>query len=252
MISVCVATYNGVKFIKKQISSILDQLGENDEIIISDDGSTDGTLSIINSFDDNRIVLLNHKKNEEGRKKKYPHYLISANFENALKEAKGDFIFLADQDDIWHKNKVEIMLSYLKYNMLVISDYEVIDENDMVTDKPFFNRSHSSDSFIKNIITPSYHGCLIAFRKEVLKIALPFPEKLILHDTWIGILASTIGNVVFINDRLVKYRRHELNSSFTVGASKNDFFFKVFYRIDFFFKLLKRIVMTNFKLLINE
>jgi glycosyltransferase involved in cell wall biosynthesis len=246
MISVCIATYNGEKYIKKQIESILIQINEEDEIIISDDGSTDNTIKIINSFNDKRIKFKFNKRDQRTGITRI-HYLISANFENALSEAKGDVVFLADQDDIWCNNKIEVMLSYLKYNVLVISDYEVIDENDEVIDKPFFNRSHSSDKFFKNILNPSYHGCLIAFRKEVLDVALPFPKKLILHDAWIGILASRIGSVIFISERLVRYRRHGLNSSFTTGSSKNSFFFKIYYRIDFFLKLVKRIVLINSK-----
>ena len=101
MISVCIATYNGSKYIKEQIDSILPQLDECDEIIVSDDSSTDNTLSILKSYHDRRIIIFTNQKFNS------PIY----NFENALKHAKGDIIFLSDQDDIWEFNKVQVMIS---------------------------------------------------------------------------------------------------------------------------------------------
>mgnify|MGYP003392825684 CR=1 FL=1 len=96
MISVCIATYNGEKYIGEQIASILKQLNANDEVIISDDGSTDATLSIIKTFQDPRIrVILGPQKHSP-----------TLNFENVLHHAQGDYIFLSDQDDVWKTNKV--------------------------------------------------------------------------------------------------------------------------------------------------
>ena len=108
MISVCMASYNGEKFIKAQIGSILMQLGKDDELVISDDGSTDRTVEIIESYGDKRIRLLHHHKNLSIAKIRYSRnfYYTTENFENALRAAKGDFIFLSDQDDIWAENKI--------------------------------------------------------------------------------------------------------------------------------------------------
>ncbi|EXY58193.1 glycosyltransferase, partial [Bacteroides fragilis] len=98
LISVCIATYNGEKFIVEQLKTILSQLTDFDEIIISDDHSSDCTLSLIRSFRDPRIkIYLN--ENDKG---------YTSNFENALKKATGEIIFIADQDDIWKKDKVDI------------------------------------------------------------------------------------------------------------------------------------------------
>ena len=119
MISVCIATYNGEKFIKEQIDSILRQLSLDDEIIVSDDGSTDDTISIIISIDDKRIRII------EGPRKHSP----TLNFECAMKEAKGDYIFLADQDDVWKPNKVEVCFKWLQNYDCVVSDAEVTDSN---------------------------------------------------------------------------------------------------------------------------
>ncbi len=109
MVSVCIATHNGEEYIESQISSILPQLRENDEIIVSDDGSKDRTLDIVNAFKDKRIKV-HILKSEPVLKKHSNFYNATKNFENAIKNANGDFIFLCDQDDIWYNNKIEICL----------------------------------------------------------------------------------------------------------------------------------------------
>lgn len=246
-ISVCMASYNGAKFINSQISSILMQLGEMDELIISDDGSTDDTINIIKSFNDNRIVLLNHQNNNKKRIHVYPHYLVSANFENALKNCKGDIIFLSDQDDIWVENKIEIMLPYFKDNNLVMSDCYVIDNEGKLLADSFFAGKSVTKGTLKNIIRPIYQGCCIGFRKDVLDIALPFPPKMILHDNWLGILSEHIGKNIFINEKLIFYRRHFENSSFIEGKSKNSIVFRVKYRIELLYLILKRSIQFKIK-----
>ncbi|MBJ2126443.1 glycosyltransferase family 2 protein [Flavobacterium sp. IB48] len=247
MISVCMASYNGGKYIKRQISSILKQLGENDELIISDDGSIDDTIEIIESFKDVRIVLLRHQKNESRRKKTYPHYLVSANYENALKHSKGQFIFLADQDDIWENNKIEIMMPYMNKHSAVMSNCSVINEMDEMVSNSFFKPIKLPRGLFQNISKPVYHGCCMAFNRDVLNIALPFPTQMILHDTWIGVLAESFGNVKFIDDKLVQYRRHLKNSSFAEGKSTNSLLFRIQYRMELFFQVSKRIISKKIK-----
>lgn len=105
MISVAMASFNGEKYIKKQILSILDNLNEDDELVISDDGSTDCTLQIIKEFQDSRIKLI--KGNHEG---------INKNFENAIVHCMGDYIFLSDQDDEWYPSKVSTVMKYFNDN----------------------------------------------------------------------------------------------------------------------------------------
>lgn len=123
MITVCIATFNGEKYIREQLNSILFQLSLQDEVIVSDDGSTDNTISIIKSFNDKRIKII------DGVYRHSP----TLNFENALKEAKGDYIFLADQDDVWKDDKVKICLKWLQHYDCIISDAEVTDENLKIT-----------------------------------------------------------------------------------------------------------------------
>ncbi|MDE6793421.1 MAG: glycosyltransferase, partial [Muribaculaceae bacterium] len=97
MVSVCLATYNGELFIKEQIQSIIPELENEDEIIISDDGSTDNTLPIIRNFKDSRIKIFINKETQG----------VNNNMENAIRKASGDIIFLSDQDNVWIKGKIE-------------------------------------------------------------------------------------------------------------------------------------------------
>jgi glycosyltransferase involved in cell wall biosynthesis len=248
-ISVCMATFNGGKYLRKQIYSILKQLSVNDELIISDDGSTDETIEIIKSFIDCRVLLLHHVKDNNLEKVKHSHYLVSSNFENALKHVKGDFIFLSDQDDIWVDNKVEVMVPYLLKYSLVMSNCFVINDDDVIVRESFFSLCKLPRGLLLNISKPIYHGCCIAFTKKVLEEALPFPKKLILHDSWLGVVAESFGKVKFIDDQLMFYRRHNENASALEGKSTNSTLFKIRYRVVFFFQLIKKIFQIKLQIL---
>ena len=122
------ATYNGERYIKEQVSSILQQLGEADELIVSDDGSTDSTLNVLASFHDPRIKVFNG-----------PQTGLTYNFENAIKNANGDYLFLSDQDDVWESNKVERMMEALRHYDLVVSDAWISDENAVSTGQSLYD-----------------------------------------------------------------------------------------------------------------
>lgn len=203
-VSVAMATYNGEKYIKEQIETILNNLDDKDELVISDDGSSDMTIEIINKINDKRITLL------EGPKKG-----LKKNFENAIKNTTGDLIFLSDQDDIWMENKVEKVLECFNNNnyILIQHDAIVVDEKDKVIYESFAEHRKVKTGVIKNLIKNSYHGCCIAFRKELIKEILPIPDNVYLHDEWIGIVAELNGKTYFLNEKLIKYRRHSENTS---------------------------------------
>jgi glycosyltransferase involved in cell wall biosynthesis len=205
-LSICIATYNGEKYIKAQLESILSQIGETDEVIISDDCSTDNTVIIIESFKDERIVILKNNK-------KFKNY--NFNFENALKNASGDFVFLSDQDDIWVENKVKRFLEVFnetKVN-LIISDCFVVDAQLNMLSQSFFKIRNSSKGFFKNFYKNSYLGCSMAFDRKVLKCSLPFPMETSSHDTWIGLIGEIVGKTYFLNEPLMFFRRHGANYS---------------------------------------
>lgn len=203
-VSVAMATYNGEKYIYEQIKTILDNLLEMDELVISDDGSRDKTIEIIKSFKDDRIKLI------EGPKKG-----LKQNFNNAIEHTIGEYIFLTDQDDIWMPNKVNTVLDAFKNSnyILVQHDAIVIDENEDIMFESFAEHRKVKTGIIKNLIKNSYHGCCIAFKKELKEKILPIPDNVYLHDQWIGMIAEVEGKTFFINDKLMKYRRHLNNSS---------------------------------------
>jgi glycosyltransferase involved in cell wall biosynthesis len=166
-ISVCMATYNGEKYIKEQLDSILNQISQNDEIIISDDNSTDNTIEILKSYNDKRIkIYLNNK--DKGYTK---------NFENALEKVSGDVIFLCDQDDIWVNNKIEKTLVYFKDYDFIISDNKVVNKDLNTIYESHFNVCNTKKGFFNNLLLPRYVGACMAFKKEVLEKSLPFPKN---------------------------------------------------------------------------
>ncbi len=212
MISVCLATYNGERYIKEQISSILSQLGPDDEIVVSDDHSKDNTVSIIKDFNDNRIKVVENTPSE-GRVRK--HQLITRNFFNAICHCKGDFIFLSDQDDVWLPSKVEVCLRELQGVDLVIHNAEKCDK-DMESMNEFMWKE--GFRFRNYFVLPhSYMGCCMAFRREMLAVILPPPKYLGVHDYWIGIICELLGKVKYIEQPLIKYRMHGDNNSLASG-----------------------------------
>jgi glycosyltransferase involved in cell wall biosynthesis len=236
------ATYNGEKYISEQLESILKQLNSDDEIIISDNESSDMTLEIIRSFNDDRIKVLSLKKNKSFFSfHNKIHYIISKNFENSISHTTGDYIFLADQDDIWVDNKIEVILSHLKPGILVMHDCVVIDETNEIIADSFFEMVGSRKGFIRNILFPSYHGCCIAFSSGLLKKILPFPRHLIMHDAWIGLLSDFHNKVQFINDKLIIYRKNSNSASGDSVSSVNSIFFGFYYRIELLILLIIRI-----------
>lgn len=232
MISVCMATYNGEKYIKQQLLSILPQIGEHDEVIISDDGSTDKTIDIVRSVNDKRIKIVN------GPCKGSPTY----NFENALKISKGDYIFLSDQDDVWNERKVAICMDYLKRYACIVSDCNVTNSKGEITHTSFFELLNvKSNKYYNLLIKNAYIGCCMAFRREVLAKALPFPGNIPLHDIWIGNIAAFKYSLAFIPEPLVRFRRHENTESTTTQESRYSLTEKICFRVNLLINLFKRI-----------
>lgn len=236
MISVCIASYNGAGFIREQVDSILPQLAEGDELIVSDDGSTDGTLDILRSYGDPRIRIFHHRKEPKPNKFDY----TTSNFENALRQAKGDIIFLCDQDDVWLPDKVERMLEAIGNNLLVLSDCMLVDENLKVMHKSYFELNGLHKGIVGNLVRNSFLGSCMAFRRELLGYALPFPAHSVAHDIWLGLLARYHGKVSFLTTPTMLYRRHEATVSASGGESPFSLAFKIGYRIRILFAFLKR------------
>lgn len=206
-ISVCLAMYNGAGYLAPQIRSILDQLGQSDEIVVVDDGSRDESVRIVNAFGDSRIRLLRNDANLG----------ILAAFERALGEATGDILFLCDQDDIWRPDKVERVVAVFAADpavTLVVSDAQVIDAAGNVTARSFFGqRGAFSAGVLHNLAKNKYLGCAMAFRRSMLAHFLPIPPDVPMHDMWFGLLNGVYGRTSFIDQTLIAYRRHGNNAS---------------------------------------
>ncbi|WP_291047296.1 glycosyltransferase family 2 protein [Empedobacter sp. UBA1574] len=197
-ISVCLASYNGQKYIKEQLESILSQLRIGDEVIISDDNSTDKTIEIINGFNDSRIKVIPNT-NFKG---------VIGNFENAIKNASGDFIFLSDQDDIWRSDKVQVIIDFFEANQsysCIFSNAAIINNKGQRIGKRFFQQIPKL-KFYKLLLKNKFLGCTMAFKNN-LNI-LPFRQDLPMHDWYIGLKHIQKGKVGFINEDLIYYRRH--------------------------------------------
>ncbi|MGA9587344.1 MAG: glycosyltransferase family 2 protein [Terracidiphilus sp.] len=205
-ISVCMATYNGARFIHEQLASILTQLDSDDEIILVDDASTDATVFIAEGFSDKRIRVLRQTHNCG----------VLKTFERTLREAAGDIIFLADQDDVWRGDKVAKVKRVFQTHAdlsLVLSDCAIIDAMGEVVATTRFKSGKFHPGALHNIVRNSYLGCSMAFRRPILEYCLPFPVDIPMHDMWIGILNQLVSKNGYIDEPLMSYRRHDRNSS---------------------------------------
>ncbi len=219
-ISVCMATYNGEKYILEQLNSILVQIKDSDEIIISDDHSTDNTIEVIKSLNDKRI-LISYNNGDKG---------FTSNFENALRQATGDFIFFSDQDDVWLPGKVDTVSFHLQEYDLVVTNSKVTDEFLNVTNESFFSIFDSGPGIFKNLAYNTYYGYSMAFRKQILEYALPFPKnREVAFDIWIGFVSEIIGKVKFVKEPFVLYRRNN-NTVTTIKKSDRPLLGKLYKR----------------------
>ena len=205
-ISVCMATYNGAEFINAQMSSILNQLKDDDEVVVVDDASTDDTVTSIKNINDPRIKLFINERNIGP----------ALTFDRALSCVCGDLIFLSDQDDRWHEYKVDHLVNIFNTQCvdLIVHDAVVLRNNQIISGS-LFKDNRSSSGIVKNIIRNTYTGCCMAFRKDILKKVLPISSSIgLFHDAWIGVLSKYYGyRVLFIQTPLIDFIRHERNAS---------------------------------------
>lgn len=232
MHSICLATYNGKKYLRPQLDSILAQLGKNDELIISDDGSTDGTIDIIQSYNDPRIKFFHNQRHG-----------VANNFENALSHSAGDLIFFADQDDVWLPNKISKMENFLREG-----DYDMVMCNCSLTDsdlnntkeKHFDSRWPMKKSIIGNLINNCWLGACTVFTPKVKEAVLPFPRNVVAHDLWVCLFAQINFRCGYLDEVLQLYRRHDGTVSFTGKKSTNPIGFRIKYRLYLIIHLIYR------------
>ncbi len=216
-ISIALCTYNGERFLREQLDSILKQTYQNFEIIIVDDCSSDFTIRIINEYMEKyeNIYLYQNKTNLGFIK----------NFEKAISLCSGNFICLADQDDIWLEQKLELFLKEIKNNVLIYSDAILIDE--------FSNKTNEMLIHPKNLVSGNNNkaflldNCLsgntLMFKKELLKYILPIPNEISFHDIWIGFVATTYGTITYTPTAMTLYRRYSEQVTFVRKKEHKNF-----------------------------
>ena len=208
MISVCLATYNGQLTIKRQLDSILPQLTSADEIVLVDDCSNDATISIVEqtlaNFSGHSQVIISQVNQGPIR-----------SFEIALQAAKGDYIFLSDQDDIWLDDKVvQVMDAFDRGAQLVVHDGIVVDGHEQTIDCSWnhYNHNQVPQSLLGNIIKNGFTGAMMAFTKKVKAASLPFPKMIVMHDQWLFQVSKLKHyQIINIDKPLMKYVRHGNN-----------------------------------------
>ena len=218
-VDIVMATYNGMPYIREQVQSILWQDYPQLRLLIHDDGSTDGTVEEIRKVAErypDKVFFIEDGITFKDAKK---------NFEHLLKMTDADYIFLADQDDVWLPSKVSAMLKHIKNGeqqyggmhkpILVFSDLSPIDKNGFPKSTSMFKMENVNPRAVclelllsRNIIP----GCVMGFNKSLLEVSLPFPNAAIMHDWWLALVAAATGNILYVPKSLVLYRQHERNA----------------------------------------
>lgn len=218
-VSVLIAAYNGGTYIAKQLSSVVSQLGADDEVIISDDKPDGDTYAAIEPFlGDTRIRYIHG-----------PAKGVDANKEFLLRECTGDVAFLCDQDDVWLDGKVERVMSAIKGGACcVLHNAYITDENLEKSGKTLFEDRGAKTGIMHNIIRNCYTGACMALTRQAFTAALPFPKNLPMHDQWLGLVSEKVGRVELIDEPLLLYRRNP--GSMTGG--KTSLMQKITWRIN--------------------
>lgn len=212
-INILMATYNGWRYIRKQLDSILNQTFTDFRLIISDDASTDSTLKILEEYEkkDKRIEIYRQEKNIG----------LIANFEFLIGKVRSEYFMFADQDDVWNPDKVEKTFNKMQETNadLVYTDLEVVDSRLKQTcpsywklkglDYKIYKYNNFESLYLNNFVT----GCTMLVKSKWINDFLPLPKKskYVLHDYWIALVISQNGKMVYLNEATSKYRQHANN-----------------------------------------
>lgn len=208
LVSIALATYNGSRFLQTQLDSIYAQTWQNIEVVVCDDHSTDDTVSILEAY---RLSHgLRYRVNQ--------HNLgFLRNFEQVLSCCRGEFIALADQDDVWLPNKLTRLLSEIGAADLVYSDAALIDEDGRESPETLIQTSGvrpvDGRQFSYFVCNTCVTGCTVLLRRRLLEYALPIPDCETYHDWWLAVVASCHAGVRYVPERLVRYRQHSGNDT---------------------------------------
>jgi len=199
-ISIALATYNGAKHLSEQLNSFVNQTRMPDELIVSDDLSTDSTFEIIKKFADKAPFNVYYSQNKR-------NLGYAVNFNEALSSTTGDLVLLSDQDDVWFSNKIETIenVATVCEELLIINDKMITDENLKSTGVSTFKIISSRPKKLQKFIS----GSFTSIKRELLDLCLPIPQEFSSHDVWIDHFATALDSKKIVNQCLQFYRRHE-------------------------------------------
>ncbi|MDU2939069.1 MAG: glycosyltransferase family 2 protein [Enterobacteriaceae bacterium] len=219
-VDVILAAHNGAKYIQAQIESILAQSHTSLRVIVSDDGSSDETVSIVNAIAAKDPRVSCHICQDANG--------VVQNFNNGIGLSSADYLLFCDQDDVWEPHKIELLLKEIRQHeyldgkkvpCLGFSNLKVVDENLNIIDDNFYRFSHLNPLHNVDLgyLTwrSSVYGCTTILNAELLKIAGLVPDKIAMHDHWYAFQAARHGKVFYSPATLVNYRQHSAN---VVGA----------------------------------
>lgn len=211
LVSIALCTYNGEKYLREQLDSIVNQTYKNLEIIIVDDRSTDATLAIVKQYaaNDNRIKYFQNEVNLGYNK----------NFERAITLTSGEYISISDQDDIWMLEKIKILLENIKDYWLIFCDSEFMNEDGSEGTSLLNGFSLEGKDYRMMLFNNYMAGHSALFKRELLDYILPFPEKGF-YDWWIALIAFYHHKITYVDKMLTRYRKH--SGSVIQKVLKND------------------------------
>ena len=215
-ISVCMATYNGERFVAQQLRSILAELSDDDEVIVVDDCSMDDTVETAQGVGDRRISL---HVNDRNRGEVF-------SFSRAMSLARNEFVFLSDQDDLWIPGRALVMRQRLTASgaSVVSSNFAWMNTNGEPIEVSYDGvRSSDSNRNLKNIVNifmgkTTYFGCAMAFRREFVRVIAPIPAFVESHDLWIALASNLVGSNVHLDEKTLRKRKHADNATSTVST----------------------------------
>ena len=210
-ICITLATYNGEKYLGEMLDSLVQQTRPADIIIAVDDCSKDSTYEILESYKGKLPLEITRFENNKGHR---------AAFSTALEKAAtllddDDLIFLADQDDIWDPNKLEVMSQKIGENSMIFGDAEIIDSEGNIIEKSWRKKAGIVEHMGQQALLTGYTnvtGCMVAFKAGLLRTALPIPQDVPVHDQWITLCATAENGYASIADKVIYYRIHESNA----------------------------------------
>jgi glycosyltransferase involved in cell wall biosynthesis len=227
-VSVALCTHNGSAYIEQQLASILAQTIRPNQLVISDDASSDDTVAIVEAF----LAGVPREAAIETTVLRNPEALgVTANFEQAVLATSAEFVVLCDQDDVWHPRRVEAALSRFEASralVLLSSDAVLVDESGAPLGHSLFEglgiaggelaEVHAGGGFTALLRRNLATGATAMFRRELLSTAVPFPEPWV-HDEWLAVMAAVSGGFDMLEDRLIDYRQHDSNQ---IGARRKS------------------------------